>query len=195
MDKEMATTFRFIYSGLCDRLDASKESMQEMFPLNEKLQELTSKLKKGLDRINEELNKLVNAPPTAPVYETVRSDGESNSNTTNDVQTGTGSNPDEIQVIEEIVEENTSTTTTADVHSTGGGMSIEDLLKHLTLQNDRTNKNIEEVKKETKEIKQNMEKEFVDIRKEVGEIKEDTARMVDEKNEELKIMLKSECGK
>ena len=37
-----------------------------------------------------------------------------------------------------------------------------------------------------------MEKEFVDIRKEVGEIKEDTARMVNEKNEELKVMLKSE---
>ena len=52
MDKETATTFRFIYSGLCDRLDASKESVQEMFPQDGKLQELTSKLKKCLDRIN-----------------------------------------------------------------------------------------------------------------------------------------------
>ena len=50
-------------------------------------------------------------------------------------------------------------------------MSMEDLLKHLTLQNDRTNRNIEEVKKETKEIKQNMEKEFVDIRKELEKSK------------------------
>ena len=108
---------------------------------------------KGLDRINEELNKLIDTPPNAPdrqvIYETVQPQGEASSNATNNAQTGASSDPDEIQVVEEVVEENTSTTTTATVHSTGGGMSIEDLLQHLTLQNNRTNTNIEEVKKET----------------------------------------------
>ena len=66
LNKEAAITFKFIYSCLCDRLDPSKDSVKETFPQAGKLQEITSKLKYSLDRINLELEKLVNTPPRVP---------------------------------------------------------------------------------------------------------------------------------
>ena len=75
LDKEMATTFKFVYSALCDKLDANKETVKEMFPQAGKLEELTNRLKKGMDIIDKELKRIPNIPPTAPLSKPVRGAG------------------------------------------------------------------------------------------------------------------------
>ena len=118
--------------------------------------------------------------------------GEANSNTSNNAQSGDTSDTDQIRVAEEVAEENTSTTTTATVHSTEKEMSISELFARLSAQSiskEDLKQSTQEVKQEIKEMKEAVDKEFADIGKEVGEVKEDTAKMVNEKNQELKDMM------
>ena len=72
-------------------------------------------------------------------------------------------------------------------------MSISELFAKLSAKTDQLsaqgNQNKQEIKQDIKVMKEAADKEFADIRKEMGEVKEDTAKMVNEKNQELKNMM------
>ena len=115
-----------------------------MFPQGGKLHELTSKLKYALDRIKEELDKVIEIAPRVPekstIYEVIQHEGGASSNASNNAQSGDTSDPDEIRSAEEVVEENRSTTT-ATVHTTQKEMTISELFAKLSAQ---SNQNKEE---------------------------------------------------
>ena len=78
--------------------------------------------------------------------------------------------------------------------TTGNDMSISELLKHLTIQNQKNKEEVQQsvkeekipIKKDINDMKAGVDNEFVKIRKDFGDFKEDTVKMVDEKNQEIK---------
>merc|ERR1712115_318526 len=153
--------------------------------------------KYSLDRISLELEKLVNTPPRVPerstIYEVVRNEEVSNSDTSDNGQSTDDSDPDEIRVVDEINGGDTSATTTATVHNTQKEMSIAELFAKLSAKTDQVTQKVtqssQEVKEEIKMMKEGTAKEFADVRKEIVEVKEDTVKLVNDKNQELKNMM------
>merc|ERR1711954_526477 len=94
--------------------------------------------------------------------------------------------PDEIRVVDEINGGDTPATTTATVHNTQKEMSIAELFAKLSAKADQ---GTQKVTQEIKMMKEGTAKEFADVRKEIVEVKEDTVKLVNDKNQELKNMM------
>ena len=95
-----ASTFKFAYAALFDKINANRDNgvLTEMFPQAGKVEGLAERIQIGLNIIETELKKLLDAPPTAPdrlaIYEEVIPDEATVSNGTNDEQPqGNNSNP------------------------------------------------------------------------------------------------------
>merc|ERR1712115_85091 len=111
--------------------------------------------KYSLDRINLELEKLVNTPPRVPerstIYEVVRNEEVSNSDTSDNGQSTDNSDPDEIRVVDEINGGDTPATTTATVHNTQKEMSIAELFAKLSAKTDQVTQKVTQSSQEVKE--------------------------------------------
>ena len=145
LDKMKASTFKFAYAALFDKINANRDNgvLTEMFPQAGKVERLAERIHIGLNIIDKELKKLLDAPPTAPdrlaIYEEVIPDEATVSNGTSDEQPqGNNSNPNG----DPPPSQGTETASGDNLNpppengsATGNEMSISELFKQLTTQN------------------------------------------------------------
>ena len=90
LDKMKASTFKFAYAALFDKINANRDKgvLTEMFPQAGNVEGLVERIQIGLNIIETELKKLLEAPPTAPnrvtIYEEIVPDEATVSKGTND---------------------------------------------------------------------------------------------------------------